>query len=368
MRTSWSHLIYSVTKGGNIMAPGDLRLRPVWACAFLLLLASPSSFGQPPFFGTAFVDPDIIVPSDWSTFESLSYVGIEERFVFDRRDNDFSTKEMHIFDATFADSLTIEVQVNSLDFADSSEAETLAVTYADSVGRLPTSLREDVETMWIHDGFQPFGGGNNNILIHVEQAVDYGEYLEEILFHEATHTSYDADHAAAAGWLAAQDADDTFISEYAEDYPNQEDVAESLLMWFAVRHRSPRIDSSTRDAIEAAIPNRLDYFDGLPFSTYGQPLFGDYNGDTIVDAADYIVWRDNLGTGYYLNNSGDESDDSSAVVDVADYNLWRARFGQTAGSGTAIDSSSTAPVPEPAAGAMLLTGMLAMFCRRRTVV
>lgn len=171
------------------MVPCDLRLRLVWVCAFLVLLTGPSSFGQPPFSGTAFVDPDIIVSSDYSTFESLSYAGIAERSVFDRRDDAFSMKEMHIFDATFADGLAIEVQVNSLDFADSGEAETLAVTYADSVGRLPTSLREDVETMWIHDGFEPFGGGNNNILIHVEQALDYGDYLEEILFHEATHTS-----------------------------------------------------------------------------------------------------------------------------------------------------------------------------------
>jgi hypothetical protein len=350
------------------MAPGVLRLSPVWACALLVLLAGPSSFGQPPFGGTAFVDPDIIVSSDWSTFESLSYVGIEERFVFDRRDNDFSTKEMHIFAATFADGLAIEVQVNSLDFADSGEAETLATTYADSVGRLPTSLRADVETMWIHDGLEPFGGGNNNILIHVDQAVDYGDYLEEILFHEATHTSYGPEHDAAAGWLAAQVADGTYISDYAEDYPDREDVAESLLMWFAVRHRSPRINSSPRDAIEAAIPSRLDYFDGLPFSTYGQPLFGDYNGDTIVDAADYVVWRDNLGSSYYLNNSGNESDGSSAIVDAADYDLWRARFGQTAGSGAAIDSSSTAAVPEPAVSVMLLTAILVMFCRRRAVM
>jgi hypothetical protein len=345
------------------MATCDLPLRPVWGSAFLLLLTCPGSFGQPPFAGTAFVDPDIIVSSDWSTFESLSYVGIEERFVFDRRDNDFSTKEMHVFDASFADGLAIEVQVNSADFADSGEAETLATTYADSVGRLPTSLREDVETMWIHGGLEPFGGGNNNILIHVEQAVAYAEYLEEILFHEATHTSYDADHVAAAGWLAAQDADGTFISNYAEDFPNREDVAESMLTWFAVRYRSPRVDRSARDMIEAAIPNRLDYFDGLPFSTFGQPLFGDYNGDSVVDAADYIVWRENLGSGYYLNNSGDESDDSAAVVDAADYDLWRARFGQTGESGSGTDTNTA--VPEPATLVMLIVAAAGVSRRRR---
>jgi hypothetical protein len=347
------------------MASCVLRLRTVGACSFLLLLAKSSSFGQPPFFGTAFVDPDIIVASDYSTFESLSYVGIEERFVFDRRDDDFSTKEMHIFDATFVDDLSIEVQVNSLDFADSGEAGTLATTYADSVGRLPTSLRTDVETMWIHDGFEPFGGGNNNILIHVDQAVDYGVYLEEVLVHEATHTSFDADHAAAAGWLSAQDADETFISEYAEDFPNGEDVSETLLMWLAVRYRSPRIDTATRTTIETAIPNRLAYLDALSFASFPQPLFGDYNGDNAVDAADYVMWRDNLGSDYYLNNSGNESDDSAGVVDTADYDLWRSRFGQTPGSGAAFAAPAT--VPEPFVVVTLLAAALAVSGRRRAL-
>jgi hypothetical protein len=347
------------------MAPRNLRLRAGSAILLLVLLASSSGFGQPPFFGTAFVDPDIIAASDWSAFAGLSYVGIEERFVYDRRVEDFVTEDMHIFNATFADSLTIEVQVNSVDFAASSEAETLATTYADSVGRLPTSLRADVATMTIHDGFEFFGGGGGGILIHIEQAVDYGEYLEEILFHEATHTSYDEDHAAAAGWLAAQDADETFISEYAEDYPESEDVSESLLMWYAVRYRGPRIDSNTRDAIEAAIPNRLGYFDGLSFSSYPQPTFGDYNGDTVVDAADYVLWRKTVGSDYYLNNSGDESDDSAAVVDTADYNLWRSRFGQTPDGASALASSSNTTVPEPASLMLLILAVSLINCNLR---
>ena len=43
--------------------------------------------------------------------------------------------------------------------------------------------------------------------------------LEETLVHEAAHTSLDRTHATAAGWLAAQTADGTFISTYARDHP-----------------------------------------------------------------------------------------------------------------------------------------------------
>jgi hypothetical protein len=65
-------------------------------------------------------------------------------------------------------------------------------------------------------------------------------------------------------------------------------------------------------------------------------VLGDYNGNGVVDAADYVVWRDNPAS---LQNEGA----SPGVVNQADYDFWRSRFGATAGSGT------LATVPEPGA-------------------
>ena len=87
--------------------------------------------------------------------------------------------------------------------------------------------------------------------------------LEETLVHEAAHTSLDAAHAASPGWLAAQEADPTFISDYARSFPAREDIAESFLPWLAVRYRGDRIDDELRTMILDAIPNRLAYFDAL---------------------------------------------------------------------------------------------------------
>ena len=66
---------------------------------------------------------------------------------------------------------------------------------------------------------QPFGGGNNNLLIHTGQGAQYeaSGILEETFVHEAAHTSLDAVHASSAGWIAAQQADPNFISTYARD-------------------------------------------------------------------------------------------------------------------------------------------------------
>ena len=64
---------------------------------------------------------------------------------------------------------------------------------------------------------------------------------KETLVHEAAHTSLDSAHASAAGWLAAQSADPTFISTYARDFPAREDIAETFVLYLAVRYRSDRI-------------------------------------------------------------------------------------------------------------------------------
>jgi hypothetical protein len=70
-------------------------------------------------------------------------------------------------------------------------------------------------------------------------------------------------------------------------------------------------------------------------------LSGDFNLDNRVDAADYVFWRNNIGT-------------------QTAYNAWRSHFGQAAASGAILNS-----VPEPRAwimlgvgGAMLLAGRI----------
>jgi hypothetical protein len=87
-----------------------------------------------------------------------------------------------------------------------------------------------------------------------------------------------------------------------------------------------------------------------PLSTGG--LAGDYNADGKVDAADYTVWRDNLGapTEAAINNNGD-----GGGISPSDYAYWKARFGTMAGSGGG--SLGAAAVPEPATLCLLLFGL-----------
>lgn len=247
---------------------------PLSALLVILMLAvsagaTPSTPAEPPFSGTIFLDPDIITDSDPTTLQDVSYSGRGMRTMFDRRVNNWITVNAYLFDADFDDGLYAEIQVNP-EFGSVDAATVEAETYAESIGRLPTALRADVETVWIHKGTEPFGGGNNNLLIHTGQADQYvaDGILEETFVHEASHTSLDPYHASAPGWLAAQQADGEFISTYARDNPDREDVAESFLPYLAVRYRLSRISPSLADTITGTIPNRIAYFDAQSFDMY----------------------------------------------------------------------------------------------------
>jgi hypothetical protein len=90
---------------------------------------------------------------------------------------------------------------------------------------------------------------------------------------------------------------------------------------------------------------------------------GDYNGDFVVDAADYTVWRNMAGdNGPDLAADGDGDGD----VDDDDYTVWKENFGATEGSGSsaAIATGATASVPEPGSW-LIASAFLIMLPLRR---
>jgi hypothetical protein len=83
----------------------------------------------------------------------------------------------------------------------------------------------------------------------------------------------------------------------------------------------------------------LGYLNAMQIEAVTPVLQGDYNNNGVVDAADYVMWRDNpAGFG------GD-----------AGYATWKANFGKPPGSGSGLGIGTQVAVPEPA------TWMLAVF-------
>ena len=226
-----------------------------------LFFAVGLAFGEPPYHGTIFLDPDVITDADPTTFTKIEDAGTGERTMYDRRSG-WVYLNAFLFNAGFSDAPEVEIQVNP-EFGHVDSARREAERYAPVIGRLPRCIREDVKTVWIHKGVNPFGGGNENLLIHTGQADLYTAegILEETLVHEGAHTSLDEDHANASGWLAAQAADGEFISTYARDNPYREDVAETFLLYFALRCRRDRISDALAEAVMRTVPNRIAYFD-----------------------------------------------------------------------------------------------------------
>ena len=215
-----------------------------------------------PYRGSVFISNNILNSSDISTFISLESISDNPRTMFDRRNNgSWITITPFLFEAKFSDGTQIEVQVNN-EFENKTNAERVALTYLEAIGRLPELFRKDVETVWIHKGNENFGGGNNNILIHHDRGLEHEKYglLEEIFLHEGAHTSLYYYHSSSSGWIEAQIADNgNFISDYAKEYPQREDVAETFPLWFALKYKRDRLDNGIIQKIEKAIPNRIKY-------------------------------------------------------------------------------------------------------------
>jgi hypothetical protein len=89
---------------------------------------------------------------------------------------------------------------------------------------------------------------------------------------------------------------------------------------------------------------------------------GDYNNNGVVDAADYVLWR----------NGGPLQNDPTPGVQAGDYTYWKSRFGATTGAGSSQGAGANpSAVPEPTSLLMLislvLVGQPVMRISRRVV-
>jgi hypothetical protein len=75
------------------------------------------------------------------------------------------------------------------------------------------------------------------------------------------------------------------------------------------------------------------------------PENADFNGNTVVDAADYVVWRKFGGTTVPAGTLGDANGDTD--VDEDDYLVFTEQFGQTSGGGGGDESIAEALTAEP---------------------
>jgi hypothetical protein len=99
------------------------------------------------------------------------------------------------------------------------------------------------------------------------------------------------------------------------------------------------------------------YLDDVVYTSSLAPEPGDYNRNGIIDAADYITWRDSVGSTVTTGSGPDGN--FNGVIDQGDYVVWKRNFGRTVAS--TLSSSSSAHVPEPATWMLVSVILTASF-------
>jgi len=228
---------------------------------------------EPPFGGTMWDLPDLITSSDYTIYSTSSYQGIETRLFYDKSIPDFINYPAHIYKVNFGDGLSVDFEIYT-EFT-LEEAGNIEQKYAPLIGQLGKDLRRNIKSFEFLKGEEVASAQRSddlnyaNITLHtgwlnnVVQTRPDGDKTEELLIHESAHLSIDPYIYGQQGWTDAVNLDGNYLSTYAKDNPDSEDIAETFQAYIAVKYFPDRISNSLRDTILSVCLNRFKYFDTL---------------------------------------------------------------------------------------------------------
>ena len=227
---------------------------------------------EPPFGGTMWDLPDLITSSDYTIYSTSSYQGIETRLFYDKSIPDFINYPAHIYKVNFGDGLSVDFEIYT-EFT-LEEAGNIEQKYAPLIGQLGKDLRRNIKSFEFLKGEEVASAQRTddlnyaNITFHTDwltlvETRFSGDRTEELLIHESTHLSIDPYIYGQQGWTDAVNLDGNYLSTYAKDNPDSEDIAETFQAYIAVKYFPDRISNSLRDTILSVCLNRFKYFDTL---------------------------------------------------------------------------------------------------------
>jgi len=228
---------------------------------------------DPPFGGTMWDLPDLITSYDYTIYSTSSYQGIETRLFYDKSIPDFINYPAHVYKVNFGDDLSIDFEIYT-EFTQE-EAGNIEQKYAPLIGQLGKDLRRNIKSFEFLKGEEVASAQRSddlnyaNITFHTDWLINIvetrpdGDKTEELLIHESAHLSIDPYVYGQQGWTDAVNLDGNFLSTYAKDNPDSEDVAETFQAYIAVKYFPDRISNSLRDTILSVCLNRFKYFDSL---------------------------------------------------------------------------------------------------------
>jgi len=166
------------------------------------------------------------------------------------------------FDARF-DGQTLRINLHP----DVPSPHKRAQTVAAAVATLPVPMRSALRAVNVLDGDGSAWAEDQGRFFTVYDdliARRLNEHdFNETVFHEAAHVALDPVISGDPDWAANQAADGGFITAYAADYPQREDIAETALFAWTMLYHPARLPPQVEDAVRAAIPHRLEYLGNM---------------------------------------------------------------------------------------------------------
>lgn len=242
------------------------------ATAFLL---SATLQGEPLFPNSVVSnDIDFIRTTDPSQPFQLQLTGRGRKEMPDKRSEALFLEGVFTFRLQYDDGSSVEAWA-SPEIGDSTAAEKYVRLLGAALGKQPQALREKLDHVVIHGGEETaYAEEEGHFFViyakNIEKRISTHD-LEETVFHETIHATLEADHAKSPSWIAAQKKDPGFITDYAEENPQKEDLPESALFAYTLLHFPGRLSAAHEGKVRETMPHRLQYLETL-FRTLDQKV------------------------------------------------------------------------------------------------
>lgn len=209
---------------------------------------------------------DFITASDLDTYDSIQFVGLDNKEMPDSRNNQLFDTNTFIFNVTFTSGLDVEIWAHS-SFGAVSAAQNYAEKLTSRLGKLPLFMRNQLSHVVLHKGDAgAFAESEANFFVIYSDNMDVriaNNDLEETVFHETVHATLDATYLNSSEWIQAQQLDDAFITQYARNNPDKEDMAETALFIYTMVKHPGRLSQDIETWVLTNIPNRYSFLETI---------------------------------------------------------------------------------------------------------
>ena len=244
---------------------------------------------DPPYGGTVYIDKDWLTLSDPSIYLGKSYIGVETFTWYDFRNNQWTDSSAYSYELRYEHGINVTASIHTDNAQDL--IEEYLDGWGDMLGQAPARLLQGLGEFQVvpaqagNDGLKANGYTDpthmvlytNDPLRSFEREASSG-YVREAIIHELGHATV-GPLQESAEWLEAQATDPCFISNYARDNPNSEDVSETILPYLMLRLMPERVSESDKTKINQCVQARSEVLDqwfseetveGFPWSPWPQ--------------------------------------------------------------------------------------------------